>query len=461
MTTQQQGQGATALAKTEQQKALTGLAEYLKGRQGFLAKVAAKHLDSERMVRLALTACSSSPLLLRATPESIAACLMDCARLGLEPTGKGGVWLVPFKRFDKKTNRSWVEATAITDYRGELALARRSGQIKEVAAHAVYEQDEFRLEYGDEERLVHKPELFGPRGKVLGYYAIAKLTTGGVQRAFMTLDEVIARRDRSRAKDNGPWVTDFDAMALKTVIRVLCNLLPMSLEYREFSEREEARELVTREPPGPVVETSAVEVIEEAQQAAAPAPTRGPRAQAMLGALQGALETAPAPAAPEPPAEPEDAPEEQGEASEGPVVDVALAEEVESDFGQPPEPTDNPELNQALGELVQLQRELVEIYGGDVARAEQQWRRNLALLEKIAHPAAAKATAAKAKTVLKKARLAVELEGVTADARELGVHVPDLPTQAGALEQWSMAQLEGAVADRRRRIEAARAQAEG
>ena len=46
----------------------------------------------------------------------------------------------------------------------------------------------------------------------------------------MTVDEVESIRNRSKAKDRGPWVTDYEAMALKTVIRRAAKYLPLSTE---------------------------------------------------------------------------------------------------------------------------------------------------------------------------------------------------------------------------------------
>jgi recombinational DNA repair protein RecT len=46
----------------------------------------------------------------------------------------------------------------------------------------------------------------------------------------MTIDEVDAIRQRSKAASAGPWVTDFEEMAKKTVMRRLLKRAPMSVE---------------------------------------------------------------------------------------------------------------------------------------------------------------------------------------------------------------------------------------
>ena len=44
---------------------------------------------------------------------------------------------------------------------------------------------------------------------------------------------------RSKASSSGPWVTDYDAMACKTVVRRMVPWLPMSVEAAQAIERDE------------------------------------------------------------------------------------------------------------------------------------------------------------------------------------------------------------------------------
>jgi recombination protein RecT len=55
----------------------------------------------------------------------------------------------------------------------------------------------------------------------------------------MTKAEVDAHRKRSAAKDSGPWVTDYDAMGKKTVIRVLCSQIPLNAEAQQAIAADE------------------------------------------------------------------------------------------------------------------------------------------------------------------------------------------------------------------------------
>ena len=118
-----------------------------------------------------------------------------------------------------------------------IDLARRSGQIQSLNAVAVYEGDEFECTLGLNPDIKHRPNWENanredPR-KMIFVYAVAKLKDGGVQFEVMSRKEVDAIRSRSRSSGSGPWVTDYVAMSLKTVIRRLFKYLPVSIEMQK------------------------------------------------------------------------------------------------------------------------------------------------------------------------------------------------------------------------------------
>jgi hypothetical protein len=69
----------------------------------------------------------------------------------------------------------------------------------------------------------------GKRGAFIGVYAIALLANGLTKQCVMMKEDVDRIRSKSRSSSNGPWVTDYDEMAKKTVIKRLCKLLPYGL----------------------------------------------------------------------------------------------------------------------------------------------------------------------------------------------------------------------------------------
>ena len=199
-----------------------------------------KHLTVDRLLRVVMTAIRVNPRLMDCTQESLLACVMGCATLGLEPEPfLGQAYLVPYQRSIKVGNqwRKQMEAQLIPGYRGYIALARRSGDVQSVAAQVVYENDRFVLQYGLDERLEHVPAE-GERGEVKGAYVVFKYKDGSHSFDYMTRADIDKIRSRSKASENGPWVTDYDEMAKKTVIRRHVKLAPLSVEMARAAAAE-------------------------------------------------------------------------------------------------------------------------------------------------------------------------------------------------------------------------------
>lgn len=188
-------------------------------------------MDADRMARLALTSLRTVRFLGDCTMESLAGALMNCSQLGLEPGPIGEAYLVPFKNSDmsRRTGRDVYEATLIIGYKGMLKLFWQSPLAESIGAETVYENDEFDYAYGLKPYLVHKP-AHGARGEAICWYAVATMTQGGSRFVVMWPEEIERIKARARAKESGPWKTDYDAMAKKTAIRQMFRWLPQSQE---------------------------------------------------------------------------------------------------------------------------------------------------------------------------------------------------------------------------------------
>jgi recombination protein RecT len=187
-----------------------------------------KHMTADRLARIALTEVRKVPALARCDQASFLGAIMQCASLGLEPGGAlGHAYLIPFENRKKGI----TEVQFIVGYRGMIDLARRSGQIISIEARAVHQADKFRVSLGLDPRLEHEPAWDADdRGPLRFVYAVAKLHGGGVQFDVMSRAEVEKVRAQSKAGELGPWVTHFDEMAKKTVVRRLFKFLPVSVE---------------------------------------------------------------------------------------------------------------------------------------------------------------------------------------------------------------------------------------
>lgn len=196
------------------------------------AQALPKHLSADRFIRVALTALTRTPKLAECDQASFFKCLLDLSSLGLEPDGRRA-HLIPFNN----TSRNCVECQLIVDYKGIAELVMRSGLVSNLHADVVCENDDF--EYDKGFITVHKIDFKKERGKPYAVYCVCRFRDGTEKCDVMTLHEVEAIRKRSRAGRNGPWVTDFNEMAKKTVFRRLSKWLPWSSEIRNALETDD------------------------------------------------------------------------------------------------------------------------------------------------------------------------------------------------------------------------------
>ena len=204
-------------------------------------KVLPETIKPDRLIRIALTEMRMNPRLFDASKESLLGALMVSAQLGLEPGALGYCYLVPYQ--NKKTGQ--LEIQFQLGYKGILELVRRSGQVENIEARVVYEKDRFDFEYGLNPKLVHKPAL-KERGKPVAVYAIARFKSGATAFDIMSVDEIEAIKKRSKSPEYGPWVTDWEAMAKKTIIKRLCKYLPLSVDVQRGLAVDETTKAVHR-----------------------------------------------------------------------------------------------------------------------------------------------------------------------------------------------------------------------
>lgn len=197
------------------------------------------HMKPERLVKILMSACLQTPMLMEVNQLSLLQTLAKLSELGLEPgSAMGHVYLIPFR--NKSAGRT--DVNVIIGYRGYVELARRSGTIEQIETHVVFREDTFELGYGlgDARKLKHVPSWTGGREDkdALLVYGIVRMKDGGVHVDAMSLEEIRKIRNRSQAwkfkPNSGPWHDDFLEMARKTVVRRICKMLSLSAEVREL-----------------------------------------------------------------------------------------------------------------------------------------------------------------------------------------------------------------------------------
>jgi recombination protein RecT len=242
-----------------------------------------KHVPSERFVRVVQTALQLNPELAQAERTSFLGAVMKAAQDGLLPDGREGA-LVIYRKRNKTTGQfertvQWMPMIA-----GLLKKIRNSGEIAGITAHVVYTNDKFHLRLGDQEEVLHEPNLDGDRGQPRLVYAICKLRDGTLIREWMTMQDIARIRASSRAADSGPWVDWPEEMMKKSALRRLIKRLPASSDkedtqafIRAIEQDDEdyafgrARDVT---PPGPAP-SPLDDFAEEGDAAAAPS---GPNA---------------------------------------------------------------------------------------------------------------------------------------------------------------------------------------
>lgn len=192
-----------------------------------------KHISSERFQRVALTAFNGNPQLQQCNTESFLAAMMTSAQLGLEPnTPLGQAYLIPYGR----------NVQFQLGYQGIIDTCYRTGEFNGIGAYDVYENDEFDLNYGINPTIKHKPCIRGDRGAIIGYYGYYQLKNGGSGVFYMTREEAEKwGRKFSKTFGKGPWQTDFDAMAKKTVLKQTLKYAPKSIEIAQILSIDETR----------------------------------------------------------------------------------------------------------------------------------------------------------------------------------------------------------------------------
>lgn len=181
-----------------------------------------KHMNADRMSRLALTAFSSTPALQKCSINSIAASIMTAAQLGLEPGINGQGYLIPYKD----------TCTFVPGWKGLVDLVARAGRAT-VWTGAVYPGDKFDYQLGDEPFCRHQP---GDGGEQFSHvYAIGRVrdaqmpvievwTRGKVLKHLNQYNKVGGRHYAHASESN------FEMYARKVALLQVLKYMPSSIE---------------------------------------------------------------------------------------------------------------------------------------------------------------------------------------------------------------------------------------
>lgn len=213
----------------EEIKSIDVFRRQLKPMESQFQRALPKQIDVEKFVRVVETAVNANQALLDANRMSLFSSAMKAAQDGLLPDGREAA----FVTFNTKSGQPHVQYMPMIT--GILKKIRNSGELESISSSVVYENDFFENWIDEDgEHFKHKPNFFTERGAPKLAYAFAKTKDGGKYFEAMNYDQIERVRACSRSGKAGPWVTWWDEMARKTVMRRLAKRLPMSSDLDSF-----------------------------------------------------------------------------------------------------------------------------------------------------------------------------------------------------------------------------------
>lgn len=175
---------------------------------------------------------SSNTNLSKCEPQSVYMAVMMAAALDLPINQNlGFAYIIPYGN----------KAQFQIGYKGLIQLAQRTGLFKTISATKVYEG-----------QLLTQDPLKGftfdwdakSSDKVTGYAAYFSLLNGFEKTLYMTADEVNLHGkvySKTFSSQFGTWKSNFDAMALKTVLKLLLGkYAPLSIEMQKATVADQA-----------------------------------------------------------------------------------------------------------------------------------------------------------------------------------------------------------------------------
>lgn len=192
-----------------------------------------KSIPAEGFIRRIITSVQLEPKLLAADRKSLFVACMKAAQDGLLLDGREAGLSVYNDRQNGGQTVAYLPMVG-----GILKKIRQSGEISSVRAHVVYEGDEFEYELGDDERIVHRPNLTAQGGKIVAAYAIAKFKDGDIQREVMSSAQIKKIASKATGIGKRCWELDEGEMSKKTVIKRLGKRLPSSNDLQQVFENE-------------------------------------------------------------------------------------------------------------------------------------------------------------------------------------------------------------------------------
>ena len=159
-------------------------------------------------------------ILAKCDKSSVAEALLKMVIYGVSPLKKQ-CYFIPYGE----------KVECSISYAGNIAIAKRFGNLKSIKANAIFDGDTFEFEVdsstGRRKVLKHSQSLESVGNPVLkGAYAVYELNDGTIDVEVMNIKQIQSSWNQGGSKGNSPAHKNFpDQMAIKTVLNRACKLL--------------------------------------------------------------------------------------------------------------------------------------------------------------------------------------------------------------------------------------------
>ncbi len=241
-------------------------------------------MKTDAIINGFLAEVSRTPKIAQCSQQSIQLGLLQCARLGLEPSSPlGHVYLIPYD-----VSGRGLTLTVIVGYKGYLELMRRSGQVRQVVAGVVYEDEMERSLFVASvappviEHAYSTDVDRSPGKLVAAYCAIEMQDAAGGGRYQVILDRKEVEARKARGAGGPAWRTDTAAMWRKSAVRALLGsgIVPLSADDQTRVVAADEAETHAATARGVIIPAEATPVVEApSAPALAAAPVRSAEAE--------------------------------------------------------------------------------------------------------------------------------------------------------------------------------------
>lgn len=200
---------------------------------------------ASQFVTSLITAVNENVKLRECDPQSVLNSALTAASMDLPINQNlGFAYLIPYKVRNKEAREYETKCQFQMGYKGFIQLAQRSGYYRSINARDVREGEIIGEDFASGEMQFKKLSENRNKAKVVGYIAFFELLNGFRKTLYMTTEEVLAHANKyskNYAKyKSGLWADDFDAMATKTVLKLLLSKYgPLSTQMQTAIQKDQ------------------------------------------------------------------------------------------------------------------------------------------------------------------------------------------------------------------------------